>query len=279
VGAASTVAVPMTPPARTLRPMMTRQKTSMAAKPASTMTTKISNLKDWGVIRTYTDGDSWTVTRAELAKCGIQLLQRDVDHNGDCKMASAVVALRDAQEDAPDPRKRKQTPLTKKTTPDNEITRLRSHFADKLTWTTLETLKRTSNSNYGDWLRVCVGELIDVKNVSNLTAERSKTMGYSMAPVWPENWEMSQICSEEKVVCIELHNATASNQNRSHVQLVMPTPDHTLSGSDNIIVLRRMQCHYNPVWVWQHPWPTPRSRMTLAELPEKFRAHFSLNIY
>jgi hypothetical protein len=55
-------------------------------------------------------------------------------------------------------------------------------------------------------------------------------------------------------------------QNRSHVQVVLPSPSHAPTGTDVVCVVRRMQCHYNPVWVGG------RALTLLADLPPALRA-------
>ena len=122
-----------------------------------------------------------------------------------------------------------------------------------------------------------------------------------MSPVWLEEWETAKIIAAAsveamvdatvagaeteagsagggtgdagacecggrgRVVCVELHSACASNRGRSHVQVVLPHPDHVLSPNDRVVFLRRIQCHYNPVFVEGQP------NVRLADLPEAVR--------
>ena len=49
------------------------------------------------------------------------------------------------------------------------------------------------------------------------------------------------------------------------MQCVLPSPLHVPTGDDAVVVVRRMQCHYNPVWV------NGRAITTLANLPLPLR--------
>ena len=71
-------------------------------------------------------------------------------------------------------------------------------------------------------------------------------------------------------MCLELHDGCASNQQRSHFQLVMPSPKHVLSEADELVVVKRIQCHYNPVWVDGQP------KWRVGDLPRAFRDHYGL---
>lgn len=85
-----------------------------------------------------------------------------------------------------------------------------------------------------------------------------------------QEWETSRICAAEQVLCLELHSACASNQGRSHFQLILPHPEHEVKVHDQIVVLRRIQCHYNPVWV------NGQARSRVEDLPMAFRRYFGL---
>jgi len=65
--------------------------------------------------------------------------------------------------------------------------------------------------------------------------------GSSMSPIWLEEWETAKILAwysavrGEKVVCVELHSKCVSNRQRSHVQVVLPEPNHRLGPDDQVL--------------------------------------------
>jgi hypothetical protein len=72
------------------------------------------------------------------------------------------------------------------------------------------------------------------------------------------------------LVIVEIHDGSPSKASRSCFQLVLPSPDHRISETDTVIVLRRIQCHYNPCWLNGKP------RATVKQLPKSFRKFFGV---
>ena len=55
---------------------------------------------------------------------------------------------------------------------------------------------------------------------------------------------------------------------RSWLQVVLPSPSYSLGPHDVVLVVRRMQCHYNPVWL------DGKGRHHLGDLPRAFTDFF-----
>jgi len=68
-------------------------------------------------------------------------------------------------------------------------------------------------------------------------------LGSSMSPIWLEEWETAKILAwysaaqGSNIVCVELHSKCVSNRQRSHVQVVLPSPDHCIGPDDQVFVL------------------------------------------
>ena len=237
----------------------------------------------WGVHRTYVGRDCWSAACAALMPAGVALTARDVPHTGCCKGYSLVTLLR-PEFDAPpvidggaammaggSPR---PTPPTRLAL-DAHVRRLRAGLSAALDEEELEALRAPANANRADW--TAATSLADARTRVGLSYDAARAVGHSMSPVWLEEWETSRICAAEGIVCVELHDACPSNQGRSHFQVVgLPRPlapgggGGALHAATEVVVVKRMQCHYNPVWV------NGRPRTTLGELPAAFRAFFGL---
>ena len=66
------------------------------------------------------------------------------------------------------------------------------------------------------------------------------------------------------VVVLELHSACTSNQGRSHIQVVTPNQGRP-KPETQVLVLRRIQCHYHPCWLDGKP------RCKFGDLPLAFK--------
>jgi hypothetical protein len=221
----------------------------------------------WGIRRTYTAGNSWAKAKAES---GTRLENRDVAHTGCCKGYSLATLLRPEL----DGRNAYRRDL------DKHVVAWRQVVADALTEAELELLRSDGATNRSDWRRA--SSLEEAKDRVRLSYDAAKKVGHSMSPVWLEEWEASIICHHESssstlnkkspssIVIVEIHDGCPSNASRSHFQLVLPSPQHVISLNDTVVVLKRMQCHYNPVWVDGKP------RSTVGDLPVSFRRFFRL---
>mmetsp|Transcript_75445 Transcript_75445/g.151667 ORF Transcript_75445/g.151667 Transcript_75445/m.151667 type:complete len:339 (-) Transcript_75445:181-1197(-) len=152
-------------------------------------------------------------------------------------------------------------------------------------------LKSKGNSNRSGYTNST--SVDDAKLRVSLSYDSGRSVGHSMSPVWLEEWETSVLCRKgwhfrtapqadagqagdgqagdgqaTAFVAVELHDACASNAKRSHFQVILPSPSHVLSKDDVVIILRRMQCHYNPVWV------NGVGRHRLGELPRALTDRF-----
>ncbi len=150
---------------------------------------------------------------------------------------------------------------------DPYVTALRAPLGPALTAEALVLLRSPANISNGCNYRDA-STLEDAQWRVGLSYYKARLASFSMSPVWLEEWEMSVICRALNIVCLEIHSACSSNQGRSHFQIITPTPDHTLGSKDVVIVVRRIQCHYNPVWI------NNRLKSKLGELPGPFRALF-----
>jgi len=137
-------------------------------------------------------------------------------------------------------------------------------------------LRLQANSNRSGYLTAA--NLKDAKLRVAVPYNLGRRTGNSMSAVWFEEFETSVVCGHLSVVCIEFHSACASNCRRSHVQVVLhagcpaPEPGQPLVLSDDteVVFLRRMACHYNPVWV------NKRARTPVRELPSAVRAFLGI---
>jgi hypothetical protein len=218
----------------------------------------------WGIMRTYTDGDSWFRAKEALAADGTRLENRDVAHTGCCKGYSLATLLR-PEFDGRHPRRREL---------DRHVRSWRNLLADKLTGAELQLLRSKGATNRSDWCRTL--SLEDARAKVALSYDAALAAGcYSMSPVWLEEWEASIICQHESqllsaIVIVEIHDRCSSNAQRSHFQVVLPVSNHIISPNDTVVVLRRMQCHYNPVWIDGKP------RDIIRNMPPSFRKFFGL---
>jgi len=227
------------------------------------------------------------VLKAELAQEGCHLEDRDVPHTGCCKAYSLVALLidefgaRGAWEDLGSNKPPTRLQL------DKHVRALRAPMADALDAQTLALLRSGANSNRAGWL-----EATDLENAKLRVAisyDAGRKAGFSMSPIWLEEWETSVVCRRLGVVVLELHSACTSNQGRSHFQVVTPNQgrpnlkvkkvsdeDDEADNSDpfvfrpetEVLVVRRIQCHYHPVWVDGKP------RSKFGDLPLKFKEQF-----
>ena len=193
----------------------------------------------WGVKRTWCDKDSWRTAVTTLDEAGIKIQNRDVPHTGCCKgysLATVLVPELGAFETAKPP---------SRTTMDKHVRLFRAELAKDVDAEEFERLCSLANTNYGDWCKAT--DLEDARERVAMSFDAALTIGHSMSPVWLEEWETSRIAHRQNVVVLELHDACASNRGRSHYQVITPSPNHTLRPTDELVVLKRIQCHYNPV--------------------------------
>jgi hypothetical protein len=55
-----------------------------------------------------------------------------------------------------------------------------------------------------------------------------------MAPIWAGDFEISEIAALKNIVCVEFHSKTTSNNYRSNVQIVLPSPTHKIGIDDEV---------------------------------------------
>lgn len=193
----------------------------------------------WGVRRTYTDADSWRTAQSLLSTHGVALRNRDVPHTGCCKGYSLATVL------VPELGELEVARVPTRAVMDLHVRRYRRAVAADLAMDEWQKLRSPANTNHADW--TVATSLDDARLRVGLSYDAARAVGHSMSPVWLEEWETSRIAKHESVVVLELHDACASNRSRSHFQVVMPSPEHVITSSDQLVVLKRMQCHYNPV--------------------------------
>lgn len=93
-------------------------------------------------------------------------------------------------------------------------------------------LTRTMQTNQSDYNRA-----VSYEHAIEMVATSYQAgieQGNSMSQVWLEERETSIIAGKKGVVIVEFHNASASNQGRSHVQVIRPSPRHVLRIDDQV---------------------------------------------
>ena len=208
----------------------------------------------WGIRRFDTSFDSWSM--AKIASQQTELSDIDVPHTGCCKGYSLATLLRpefDGQRAWP------------RLTLDKHVRAWRSVIAQALTEVELSFLCSTGCVNRSDWRNAV--SLHHARTIVALSYDAAKPLGHSMSPVWLEEWETSVICRHESVLVVEIHARVKSgpHERPSYVQVVLPAPDHVISATDTVVVVRRIACHYHPVWVNSRP------RNAVGDLPEPLR--------
>jgi hypothetical protein len=245
----------------------------------------------WRVARRYTYGDSWDFWVAALAAAQVALHDEDVPHTGCCKAYALVLLLQPeyahlgpaltgatTKKPKPTPLGRAKTAplLPKKPEVYAHVLTLRALLPPALDDVELALLRSPANANRSGY--TAATSLEDAKRRVAVPYNRGRALGYSMSPVWLEEFETSVVCAHLGVACFELHSACASNCGRSHVQVVLPAgcpapaPGHPLVLSDDteVVFLRRIACHYHAVWV------NGRARTPVRELPSAVRSFLGI---
>ena len=214
----------------------------------------------WGVRRFDTCGDSWSMAKAA---CTDQAKLEDIDvpHTGCCKGYSLAMLLRpefDGQRSWP------------RCTLDKYVRIWRRIIAQALTKEEFDLLRSTGCVNRSDWRKAV--SLNHARSIVALSYDAAKPLGHSMSPVWLEEWETSVICRHESILVLEIHAQVKSgrHQRPSYVQVVLPAPNHVISATDTVVVVRRIACHYRLVWVNNRP------RNAVSDMPQPFQQLFRL---
>jgi hypothetical protein len=227
----------------------------------------------WRVERRYTDGDSWGLWVAALAAAQVALHEEDVPHTGCCKAYALVLLLQPEYAHlgaATSPQWPKKPEVYA------HVLTLRALLPPALDDAELALLRSPANANRSGY--TAATSLEDAKRRVAVPFDRGRALGYSMSPVWLEEFETSVVCAHHRVACIELHSACTSNCGRSHVQVVLPAgcpapaPGKPLVLRDDteVVFLRRIACHYHAVWI------NGRARTPVRELPSAVRSFLGI---
>ena len=257
----------------------------------------------WKIKRLYQAKDAWHSARSIP---GVDLQSRDVPHSGCCKAYALALVLEGVglwdPEQAHGGIPRSQL--------EKRAAQIRKPLPAALDAVTLELLRRPTNTNHADWQRAT--SLEDARVRVGLSFAASRKVGFSMSPVWLEEWETSTILAAgqaesgavatassrpsspgsapKPVLLIELHDRCASNGERSHFQIFhsglseddgkedggkedevsCPHKSQLAAVQPDIVMLRRIGCHYQPAFVNQ------RSRTSWKDYPHAMKQHFGL---
>lgn len=247
----------------------------------------------WRVERRYTRGDSWDLLVAAMDEAGVPLHDEDVPHTGCCKAYALVLLLQPEYAHlgpaltagAATKKTAKPTPLGKAKAAPAVLPKKPEVYAHVLTLrlllppaiddAELALLCSPANANRSGYKLAM--SLDDAKRRVAVPYHLGRALGYSMSPVWLEEYETSVVCRARGVACVELHSACASNWGRSHVQVVLPHGPAPLPGQPlvlgedtEVVFLRRIACHYHAVWV------NGRARTPVRELPSAVRAFLGI---
>jgi len=243
----------------------------------------------WNVERRYTRGDSWDSLVAAMAAAKVHLHDEDVPHTGCCKAYALVLLLRPeyahlgallteratemATKAAHGAETKNIAPVVMPKKPEvyKHVKALRSQLPAAIDEEELKLLRSSANANRSGY--IAATSLEDAKLRVAVPFDKGRALGYSMSPVWLEEFETSVACAHADVACLEFHSACASNGWRSHMQIVLPSgpppkPGQPLNLSDDteLVVLRRIGCHYHAVWM------NNRARTPVRDLPSAVRS-------
>lgn len=245
---------------------------------------QLALLKRYRAERTYTDKDSWATFLALVLEVGIHIVDEDAPHTGCCKAVSLLLLLRPEYE-APcaaipcqGPEQAFSSNSTTGTMPIRKaiglpahVTQLRALLSSELDAAELSRLRSSANTNRSGYLSAI--SLADAKRLVAMSFEEGRALGHSMSPIWLEEWETSVICAHYQVVCVELHGASSSNGDRSHVQIVYSSSEQAstkLADDTELVFLRRIKCHYHAVWIGG------KGRWCVGDLPVAARAFLGI---
>jgi hypothetical protein len=209
-----------------------------------------------------------------MAEAEVALHDEDVPHTGCCKPYALVLLLRPEYAylgkllNARLTKKTALFSLPKKPEVYEHVRQLRALLPGTLVETEFQMLRSDANANRSGYLAAV--NLADARIRVAVPFDLGKKLGYSMSPVWLEEWETSTICRQERVACIEFHSKCTSNGERSHVQVVLPNevqPGQPMLSPDvEVVFVRRIRCHYHAVWI------NGRARTPVCELPPALRS-------
>lgn len=247
----------------------------------------------WNVERRYTRGDSWDLLVAAMAAAKVLLHDADVPHTGCCKAYALVLLLRPVYAQLGALLTARATEMatkaahgaeTKGIAPDampkkpevyKHVKALRAQLPAAIDDEELKLLRSSANANRSGY--IAATNLEDAKLRVAVPFDKGRALGYSMSPVWLEEFETSVTCAHADVACLEFHSACASNGWRSHMQIVLPSgpppkPGQPLKLSDDteLVVLRRIGCHYHAVWI------NNRARTPVRDLPCAVRSFLGI---
>jgi hypothetical protein len=217
-----------------------------------------------------TGSDAFTLFMACLNKAGVPWKDANVDHTGCCK-PYAVSLLTQPEFDYLGSGALESTKFPPSNNVYKHVEALRALVPPALDAAELVLLQSPANTNHADYNRAT--DLGDAKRRVAVSYNRTKSLGYSMSPVWLEDFETSVLSKHLGCVFCEFHSACASNSSRSHVQVVLPdkclapAPGHPLElpGHLEVVFLRRDGVHYHALWI------NERARTPVCELPPALR--------
>jgi hypothetical protein len=247
----------------------------------------------YNVERRYTGGDSWGCFVASMAAAEVSLHDEDVPHTGCCKAYALVLLLRPeyahlgvlltARETevatkaahGAETKDMAKVMMPKKSEVYKHVKALRAQLPAAIDEEELKLLRSSANANRSCYIAATTLE--DAKLRVAVPFDKGRKLGYSMSPVWLEEFETSVACAKAGVACLEFHSACASNGWRSHMQIVLPKgplpkPGQPLILSEDtkFVVLRRIGCHYHAVWINCRAWTL------LHDLPSAVRSFLGI---
>jgi hypothetical protein len=253
-------------------------------EPGTLPSRQLALQQQWNVERRFTRGDSWDMLVATMAEAEVALHNEDVPHTGCCKAYALVLLLRPeyaylGQALSKGAKKKKVSLLEKARLPKKSevyarVLGLRALLPAALNEIEFQMLRSDANANRSGYLAAT--NLADARIRVAVPFDLGRKLGYSMSPVWLEEWETSIICRNEGVACIEFHSACNSNGYRSHIQVVLPNPPPrpgqplVLSLDTKVVFLRRILCHYHAVWI------NGRARTPVRDLPIAVRSFLGI---
>jgi len=247
----------------------------------------------WNVERRYTRGDSWDSLVAAMAAAKVPLHDEDVPHTGCCKAYALVLLLQPEYAHLGAQLTARATEMATKAANSNDtndvapvvmpkkpkiykhVKALRAQLPAAIDEEELKILRSSANANRSGYIAATSVE--DAKLRVAVPFDKGRALGYSMSPVWLEEFETSVACAKAGVACLEFHSACASNGWRSHMQVVLPSgpppePGQPLKLSEDteMVVLRRIGCHYHAVWI------NNRARTPVRDLPSAVRSFLGI---
>ena len=231
---------------------------------------KLALRRRWNVVQRRTDGDAFTLLKECLNDAVVPLKDANVDHTGCCK-PYALSLLLQPEYDYLSSGALESTTFPPSTDVYEHVEALRALVPPALDAAELVVLQSPANTNHADYNRAT--DLEDAKRLVALPYNRARAIGFTMSPVWFEDFESWVVCKCFGCVFCEFHSACVSNGSWSHVQVVLPdkclapAPGHPLElpGHLEVVFLRRDGVHYHALWI------NERARTPVCELPPALR--------